>query len=132
MRRKRFQQAAAAVDVINLSPLMDMVFILLIFFIVTAVFVDDTGVDIKRPELAADQKLERRSIYIGINQGGEVIYSGQIIGLGGIQPVIKRLIRQQLRPVIIEVDEDVSTKCLLAVMDEVKLAGVDSVSVATR
>ena len=65
---------------INISPLIDMVFILLIFFIVTTVFVEETGVDVEKPEAASAVQLEKNSILIAVTSKGQVVYGGKEIG----------------------------------------------------
>ena len=82
---KRFQdhQNEGAGE-INISPLIDVVFILLIFFIVTTVFVDETGVEVEKPRAASQKELDQNSILIGITAEGGVYHSGREIGVGGI------------------------------------------------
>ena len=66
---------------INLSPMIDMVFILLIFFIVTTVFVEETGVEVNKPEASASIQLEKNSVLIAITSENKVIYGGREIGI---------------------------------------------------
>ena len=61
---------------INVSPLIDMVFILLIFFIVTTVFVEETGTEVDKPQAASAVNLEKNSILIAITAKGQVVYGG--------------------------------------------------------
>ena len=77
-----------ATSEINISPLIDVVFILLIFFIVTTVFVEETGVEVNKPKAATQQDLERNSILIGITPGGQVFYGGREIGIDGVRPTV--------------------------------------------
>ena len=90
---------------INLSPMIDMVFILLIFFIVTTVFVEETGVEVNKPEAAAAIQLEKNSILIAVTKDNKVIYGGRDIGIGGVSPIVKRLTLNEDLPVIIQADE---------------------------
>ena len=82
---------------INLSPMIDMVFILLIFFIVTTVFVEETGVEVNKPEAAAAVQLEKNSILIAVSKDNKVIYGGRDIGISGVSPIVKRLTLQEDR-----------------------------------
>ena len=116
---------------INISPLIDIVFILLIFFIVTTVFVEETGVDIEKPRAASQKDLEKNSILLGITPDGKVYYGGNEIGVGGVRPVVSRLIRQQDQPVIIQADRQTPTETTVSVLDEAKLAGAAKVFVST-
>ena len=78
---------------INVSPLIDIVFILLIFFIVTTVFVEETGVEVQRPQAASAAQLAKQSILIAITEDGKVIYGGNEIGVRGVRGIVKRLLK---------------------------------------
>ena len=108
---------------INISPLIDVVFILLIFFIVTTVFVDETGVEVEKPRAASQQELDKNSILIGITAEGSVYYGGREIGVGGVRAVVGRLIKGEARPVVIQADRRAATQKTVEVLDEAKLAG---------
>lgn len=116
---------------INISPLIDIVFILLIFFIVTTVFVDETGLDIEKPRAATQQDIERNCILIGITPQGSIHYNGREIGIGGVHAVVARLLRQSAMPVIIQADRRTPTEQTIAVLDEARSAGAASVFVST-
>ncbi|MBT1443778.1 biopolymer transporter ExbD [Shewanella sp. JM162201] len=116
---------------IDLSPLLDVVFILLIFFIVTTVFVKETGVEVDKPQALSAAKLERNLVLLAITAGGEVMYDGANIGVSGVQGTVAQLMKQQPRAVVIQADKLVSTELLVQVLDEAKLAGAASVSIAT-
>ena len=131
MRPSLQQHLDNKVQQIDLSPLLDVVFILLIFFIVTTVFVKETGVDVKKPQAMSASDLERKSILIAITEDGQVIYAGQDIGVAGVRNIVTQLLEQQSMPVILQVDENVKTKTLVSVMDEAKMAGATSVNLAT-
>lgn len=115
---------------IDMSPLLDVVFILLIFFIVTTVFVRETGVEVDKPQAITAQQLEQTAVLLSITDAGEVFYDGGRIGIAGIRGTIEQLQRSQPRPVVIQADKTVPTQLLLEVIDEVKLAGAESVNLA--
>ncbi len=117
---------------IDISPLMDCVFILLIFFIVTTTFVEETGVEVDRPQAASSQRLEKTSILIAVTPKGEVVYANREIGVSGVQPLVKRMIQKENIPVIIQVDGAAHSGVLVRVIEEAKLAGATKVSIATR
>jgi len=117
---------------IDISPLIDCVFILLIFFIVTTTFVEETGVEVDKPQAASAARLEKSSILIALTEEGEVIYGGRKIGVSGVQPLVKRLLQKEQVPVIIQADANVQSGKLVRIIDEAKLAGAAKVSVATR
>ncbi len=130
----RFRDSAAddsSETGIDMSPLIDCVFILLIFFIVTTVFVEETGVEVNRPEAASASQLEKTSILIALTDQGQVVYAGREIGMAGIQPLVKRMLRLEDVPVIIQADAASTSAMLVRVIDEAKLGGALEVSVAT-
>ena len=116
---------------IDLSPLLDVVFILLIFFIVSTVFVRESRVNVDKPESVTAKELERTSILITITRSGQIVYDGNNIGVGGVRATIEQLLRDQSRPVVLQTDKTVPAELLVNVIDQVKLAGADSVSIAT-
>ena len=121
---------------IDMSPLIDCVFILLIFFIVTTVFVEETGVEVDKPQAASSSDLEKTSIMFAITKKGEVVYGGRSVGVMGVRPIVKRMMAGEDKPppVIIQADGESPSKLLVRVLDEAKLAsdGACSVSIATK
>jgi biopolymer transport protein ExbD len=117
---------------IDMSPLMDCVFILLIFFIVTTTFVEETGVEVDKPQAASAVRLEKTSILIALTESGQVVYGGREIGLSGVQPLVKRMLQQEDVPVIVQADSGAPSGLLVRVIDECKLGGAQKVSVAAR
>jgi biopolymer transport protein ExbD len=116
---------------IDLSPMLDCVFILLIFFIVTTTFVEETGVEVDKPQAASSVQLEKTSVLIAITAKGEVVYGGREIGVGGVQTLVKRMIQKEDVPVIIQADREAAAGVLVRVIDEAKLAGATKVSIAS-
>ena len=117
---------------INISPMIDMVFILLIFFIVTTVFVEEPGVEVNRPPSITARDLQKNSILIAITSTNQIIYGGREIGISGIRPIVKRLNLKDKMPVILQVDESSSAGLVVRAIDEAKLGGADIVSIATE
>ena len=115
---------------INISPLIDMVFILLIFFIVTTVFVEETGVEVEKPEAASAVQLEKNSILIAVTSKGQVVYGGKEIGVSGVRAVIRRLTHKEHMPVIVQVDEGSNAGLVVRVIDESKLGGAKNISLS--
>lgn len=116
---------------IDMSPLIDCVFILLIFFIVTTVFVEETGVEVDKPQAASSVQLEKTSILIALTEKGEIVYGGNNIGLGGVQSTVKRLLQKESVPVIIQADNLSQSGLLVKIIGEAKLGGAPKVSLAT-
>lgn len=117
---------------INVSPLIDIVFILLIFFIVTTVFVEETGVEVQRPRAASSVDLEKNSILIAITKEGRVVYGGDEIGVNGVRGVVKRLMKREKMPVIIQADKKAPVDLYTRVHDEASLGGAESINLATN
>ena len=125
---QRIEQQQQGID---MSPLLDVVFILLIFFIVTTVFVRETGVEVDKPQAVSASQLQQLVILIAITDNGEVFYDGSSIGVAGVQATVEQLLREQVRPVVLQVDKTVPTELLVQVLDAAKLAGASQVSLAT-
>jgi biopolymer transport protein ExbD len=130
----RFSQASSdeTSDVgIDMGPMIDCVFILLIFFIVTTTFVEETGVEVDKPQAASSVRLEKTSILIALTSGGSVVYGGRDIGMSGIQPLVRRMLQHDAVPVIVQADTNAAAGLLVRVIDECKLGGAQKVSIAS-
>lgn len=113
---------------INISPMIDMVFILLIFFIVTTVFVQEPGVEVQREIAMSSKDLEKNSILIAITPEGEVVYGGSSVGIVGVRGIVRRLTADnEIMPVILQVDRAAPAGTVIRVIDEAKLANPASV-----
>lgn len=128
----RYPEALSERVEINISPLIDMVFLLLIFFVVTTTFIEETGVEVKKPTAASVKVLEKESILLTVTQEGKIFYGGREIGLNGVRGLISRLLKEEQRPVIIIADENSKTGIVVDVIDECKLAGAKNVSIAAQ
>ena len=117
---------------IDISPLIDCIFILLLFFIVTTTFVEESGVEVHKPQAAASVQLEKNSIMLALTSKGEVVYGGREIGVGGVRSLVRRLLEKEEMPVIIQSDKSVQAGLLVRVIDEAKLGGAVRVNLATR
>ena len=130
MKQSRFSEKPA-LQGINVSPLIDMVFILLIFFIVAAVFVEEPGVQVQRPITTTAEKLEKNSILIALTANNEIYYGGDSIGMEGIRPLVRRLLRIKDMPIILQADQDADGKTMVRLIEEARLAG-GTVSIASK
>lgn len=117
---------------INISPMIDMVFILLIFFIVTTVFVEEPGVDIEKPITSTGVRLEKNSILIAITGNNQVVYGGNVVGISGIRPIVRRLNARKSMPVILQVDKNASAVTVIRVIDEAKLGQANKISISSE
>ncbi|MEM5549050.1 biopolymer transporter ExbD [Pseudoalteromonas fuliginea] len=117
---------------IDMSPLLDVVFILLIFFIVTTVFVRESGVEVDKPQAVSASRLEQQVIFLAITDTQQVFFDGSQIGVAGVRSSVEQMLKQQHRPVVIQADKTVPTELLVQVIDEAKLAGAAQVNLATK
>ena len=117
---------------IDLAPLLDVVFILLIFFIVTTVFVKETGVEVDKPRAVSSQQLQKSVLMLAITDAGQVMYAGTNIGVAGVRATLMQASRTKARPLVIQADKRVPTELLVKVIDQAKLAGVENISLATQ
>jgi biopolymer transport protein ExbD len=128
----RTRKALAAQAEIQITPLIDMVFILLIFFVVTTSFVSETGLNIQRPQSSSSEALPRDSIPVAISADGRITIDSQRIGLFSIGPFLQRRLRMQPElAVVIVADKAVSVDRVVRVMDEIRTAGIQDVALAT-
>ena len=117
---------------IDMTPLIDMMFNLLLFYIVTTTFIEDTGVRVQKPQAATVQQLEKESILIAITAQGQVVYGGKEIGVSGVRPIVRRLTQKESLPVILQVDEKAAAGLVVRVLDEANLGGAKAVSIAAN
>ncbi|WP_339690741.1 biopolymer transporter ExbD [uncultured Pseudoalteromonas sp.] len=129
LKQRLEQQSAHHID---MSPLLDVVFILLIFFIVTTVFVRESGVEVDKPQAVSASRLEQQVIFLAITDSQQVYFDGSQIGVAGVRSSVEQMLKQQQRPVVIQADKTVPTELLVKVIDEAKLAGAATVNLATQ
>jgi biopolymer transport protein ExbD len=130
MRHTHSKQESAA-ESVNMTPLIDMVFILLIFFLVTASFTKESGIDVDRPTASTAIREEQGSMIIGINKNGEIWMENQQIELRAVRAHVEHNHAQNPEgTVIILADENARTGTTVEVLDQVRLAGVTNVSIA--
>jgi biopolymer transport protein ExbD len=131
MRKKR--QREADDSEVNMTPMLDVVFIMLIFFIVTASFVKESGLDVNRPDAVTAEKKERGNILIAISETGQIWVDKRQVDPRALRANIERLHAENPQgAVVIQADEESKTKLLVLVMDAARLAGVDNVSLAAE
>lgn len=118
---------------INMTPMLDVVFILLIFFIVTASFVKEAGIEVNRPEAATAVKKERANILVAISDKGEIWINKRRVDVRAVQANIERLKAENPQgTVVIQADQKATTDVLIKVMDSARAAGVYDVSIAAQ
>lgn len=116
---------------INLTPMLDVTFIMLIFFIVTASFVKESGIDVNKPPAATAERKERGNILVAITESGEVWIDKRPVDIRAVRANIERLHAENPQgAVVIQADRDSKNGLLVAVMDAAREAGVHNVSIA--
>jgi biopolymer transport protein ExbD len=116
---------------INLTPMLDVVFIMLIFFIVTAVFVKDPGVEVERPEALTAFPAGAGSIYVAITPQDEIYIAGDEVEPGEVRYAIERLKAESPEAgVVIKADPLARNELVIHVMDASKAAGVNDIIIA--
>jgi biopolymer transport protein ExbD len=118
---------------INLTPMLDVVFIMLIFFIVTATFIRETGLDVNRPDQQDQPQVveERGAILVILDNNDDIWIDGRIIDPRAVQANIGRLYAEDsTRPVVIQAELNSRAETLVTVMDASRQAGADNISIA--
>ena len=130
MRYRNTQQEETAVDI---SPLIDMVFILLIFFMVTTTFVKDMKLDLERPSASSGAAASTKAIRVFIDQYGDIYVDNQPLRIYSLQGKLRDMLRSSTeKSILVVTDENVTAKLVLEVVDQTRLAGATDVGVATE
>ena len=133
MRRSLINQAVEDTEEPNITPMLDVVFILLIFFIVTANFIKEPGLEINRPDSETSEITENAAILIAIGAAGEIYMDGRRIDVRQDKANVIRLIAENPQgSVVIQADVKSTAEKIVAVMDEVREAGVVDISIASE
>ena len=128
-RHKRNQEENG----LDLTPMMDIVFIMLIFFIVTTSFVKETGIEVNRPNAETAERDEKGNILVAISQNNEIWIDKRRVDLKAVRANIERLkIEYPEGSVIIQADKEARSGLLVETMDQIRLAGVQNISIAAK
>ena len=118
---------------IEMGPLMDIVFILLIFFVVTSSFTRETGVDVTKPQAQSASQLEKENLLIAITRAGTIHMNERQVDLASLQDILKQsLAKAPDREAVVIADKGSETGVLVQVIDMCNLAGVKKVSIAAQ
>ncbi len=116
---------------VNMSPLIDLVFLLLIFFMVTTSFVRETGVDVERPSASTATLSKNGNILIAVSQDGGIFFDKKKIDIRSVRSYISRALAENPEgAVIIIADKSSNTGAVIQVMDQCRLAGAKQISIA--
>lgn len=118
---------------VDMSPLIDMVFILLIFFMVTTTFVKDMKLDLDRPSASSSVAASTKATRVFIDKMGDIYVDNQPVRLYSLQSKLRDMLRVSTdKSVLVVTDENVPAKVVLDVIDQCKLSGATDVGVATE
>ena len=133
MRRRANRSSAEQSADIDMPPMLDIVFIMLIFFIVTTSFVKESGIDVNRPTAKTAVSKAKGNIIVGIKANGDVWIDKRLVDVRAVRANVSRLHAENpLGSVIIAADRDTKTHALVQVMDQIRLAGIMNASIATE
>jgi biopolymer transport protein ExbD len=133
MRKKREYIQSEEENEINMTPMLDVVFIMLIFFIVTTSFVKESGVSVNRPTAQSAKTVQKGNIIVAIKPDGEIWIDKRAIDLRAVKANIQRLHAQNPQSAVVIVsDREAKTGILVKVMDQIRQAGVQNVSIAAE
>ena len=117
---------------IDLTPMLDVVFIMLIFSIVTAVFIKEPGVEVSRPSTAEREAIKNQSVLVAINEKNEIWIDRKKVDEASVKSVIERIAADNpLGALVIQADGDSNAGAYALVWDAAKKAGVANISIAT-
>jgi biopolymer transport protein ExbD len=130
---KRLYQQNDDESAIDITPMLDIVFIMLIFFVVTTSFVKESGIDVNRPSASTAERKETGSILVAISMDNNVWIDKRRIDPDAIRPNIERLHAENPEgAVVIQADKASTSGLLVKVMDQIRLAGVTNISIAAQ
>ena len=117
---------------INLTPMLDVVFIMLIFFIVTATFIKEAGIQVERPDTVTADTQDDAAILIAISATDEIWIDRQKRDPRQVRSIIERLHAENPKgSIVIQADEESTNEMLVVVMEAAKGAGVTNVAIAS-
>ena len=130
--RRTIRGGGERVD-INMGPLIDMVFLLLIFFVVTTSFVKEAGIDVQRSTAATAEVKERGNIMIGVTAEGDVYFESKRVDVRSVRGLVERALAEDPESgVVVVADKASETGEVVKVMDQCRLAGAKNVSLAAK
>ena len=131
MRMRRYSQQVEEEAGIDLTPMLDVVFIMLIFFIVTSSFIKESGIEVTRPQADPATGQDKGNILIAVTADGQVWLDKQVVDVRSVRAHVERMRQEQPEGVVVvQADQDARTGLVVQVMDQARLAGVDDVVLA--
>ena len=132
MARAKYRVDAGGEDDVNVTPLLDIVFIMLIFFIVTSTFVKEPGVDVNRPEALTAKERRFASILVAVDADNNIWINKEKVDLALVRGMVEDLKRENPKgTAVVQVDSKANSRYLVEVVNQIKQAGVEDVAVST-
>lgn len=133
MPRRVFAEDEEDESEVNLTPMLDVVFIMLIFFIVTATFIKEPGTDILRPEALTAEVKPTVSVLVGINAANEIWIDKKRVDVRSVRANLERLIAENPKGgLVVQADAGAKNELLMEVLNAARGAGIQQVAVATE
>jgi biopolymer transport protein ExbD len=129
-RKQRVEEEEATID---MTPMLDIVFIMLIFFIVTTSFVKQAGVEVLKPAAKTAIKEKSANIFVAVTDGGDVWLDRRKVDVDRVTTNIERLLQEQPTDiVIVQADEEADHGVVVKVMDQIKAAGINRITISAQ
>ncbi|MEM8935378.1 MAG: biopolymer transporter ExbD [Pseudomonadota bacterium] len=132
MARRSFVRPESDEDDVNVTPLLDIVFIMLIFFIVTSTFVKEPGIEVDRPEAVTAEEQKFAKIIVAISNDDEIWINKEEVELGAVRVTVEALRRENPKATaVIQADTESTSRFLVEVSNQIRDAGVSQIAVST-
>jgi len=133
MARRRIVQSAGDEEDVNVTPLLDIVFIMLIFFIVTSTFVKEPGIDPLRPEATTATNRKLASIIVAISEDDEIWINKEMVELEEVRGAVEQLRRENPKgTAVVQADARSKSRLLVEVVTQIRATGITDVAVSTK
>ena len=133
MRKKHYANGYEEDSSVDMTPMLDIVFIMLIFFIVTTSFVKESGLEVNRPTANTAETVKKGNIMIAVSDTDAIWIDKRRVELGAVRANVEQLLVENPESaVIIQADKNSKSGIVVEVMDQIKLAGVENISIAAK
>ena len=132
-RRQSFSSGGSDEEDVNVTPLLDIVFIMLIFFIVTSTFVKEPGVEVERPDAVSATERKLASIIVAIAADDTIWINKEEVELDEVRAVVEQLRRENPKgTAVVQADTKAKTRYLVEVVTQIRATGISDVAVSTE
>ncbi|WP_199608865.1 ExbD/TolR family protein [Flocculibacter collagenilyticus] len=129
-RKHRREEEEAGID---MTPMLDIVFIMLIFFIVSTSFLKEAGIEVNKPKAAQASKAKSANIFIAIHENGQIWMDKRMVDIERVGANLEKMLAETpTEVVVIQADKEAKHGIVVKVMDAIKAAGIDRISIAAK